>query len=49
MTVNYQGSWFWIDNSDLETKQVFSLMMMLFTMADTGERGNLPQVTIPAR
>jgi lipid-binding SYLF domain-containing protein len=28
---------------------MFSLMMMFFTLADTGERENLPLITIPAR
>lgn len=34
---------------DLKSKRVFALMMMLFTLADTGQRGKLPLVTIPAQ
>lgn len=49
VTVNYRGSYFWIDDGDLASKQMFSLMMFFFTLADTGERENLPLITIPAR
>ncbi len=49
VTVNYRGNYFWIDDSDLASKHMFSLMMLFFTLADTGERENLPLITIPAR
>lgn len=48
VAVYYRGSWFWIDDGDLETKQVFSLMMMLFTMAESNPSEHLPVITIPA-
>ena len=38
-----------IDDSDLKSKHMFSLMMMFVTLADTAERENLPLITIPAR
>jgi hypothetical protein len=47
-SIEYRGHWFWIDDRDLKSKRVFAFMMMLFTLADTGERENLPLVTIPA-
>ena len=49
VTVSYRGNYFWIDDSDLRSKHMFSLMMMFFTLADPGERENLPLITIPAR
>ena len=49
VNVSYRNTYFWIDDSDLLSKQMFSLMMMFFTLADTGERENLPLVTIPSR
>ncbi len=47
--INYRNLWFWIDDRDLKSKRTFSFMMMLFTLADTGERDNLPLITIPAQ
>ena len=49
VAVNYRNTWFWIDDSDLHSKQVFLQLMTLFTMDDTGERGRQPVVTIPSR
>lgn len=48
VSVKYRNNWFWIDDNDLESKQMFSLIMMLFTMVDTGPIQNQPVLTIPA-
>jgi hypothetical protein len=47
--IDYRGHWFWIDDKDLKSKRVFAFMMMLFTLAETGEKENLPLITIPAQ
>jgi hypothetical protein len=49
VSVKYRNSRFWSDDGDLESKHVFSLIMMLFTMVDTGPRENQPVPTIPTR
>ncbi len=47
--VSYQDHWFWIDNKDLKSKQVFSFLMFVFTLSETGSKAGAPIVTIPAR
>ncbi len=49
VAIEYRGHWFWIDDRDIKSKRAFSFMSMLFTLADTGERENLPLITIPAQ
>lgn len=50
VTINYRDTWFWIDDGDLQSKQMFSLMMFFITMAQAAPQENpLPVVTIPAR
>jgi hypothetical protein len=47
VAVRYRDHWFWIDDRDLTTKRAFTLIMILFTMADSGPEGSLPVLTIP--
>lgn len=47
--VSYRNHWFWIDDRDLKSKRAFAFMMMLFTLAETGEKESLPLITIPAQ
>jgi hypothetical protein len=47
--VFYRNHWFWIDDTDLKSKRSFAFMMMLFTLADSGEKQNEPVITIPAQ
>ena len=49
VSILYHGHWFWIDDRDLKTKRAFAFMMMLFTLAETGEKEPLPLITIPAQ
>jgi len=47
--VQYRGHWFWISDRDLKSKRTFAFMMMLFTLAETGDKEPPPLITIPAR
>jgi len=45
--VPYRSSYFWIDDRDLTSKKLFSFLMFVFTLAETGDKGTAPIVTVP--
>ncbi|MGC3961644.1 MAG: hypothetical protein QM813_28095 [Verrucomicrobiota bacterium] len=49
VAVSYRNQWFWIDDRDLRSKRAFAFMLMLFTLADSGQKEGLPLITIPAQ
>lgn len=46
--VEYAGHWFWIDDKDFASKRVFTFIMLILMLSETGEGGKLPVLTIPA-
>lgn len=47
--VRYRDHWYWIDNGNLLAKRALTAVMYFFTLADTGDTGRLPLITIPAQ
>ena len=47
VAVPYRDSWFWIDDRDYPSKRLFSILMFLFTLAESGGPVRGPVVTIP--
>ena len=47
--VKYRDHWYWIDNGNLLAKRALTAVMYFFTLADTGDSGRLPLITIPAQ
>jgi hypothetical protein len=48
VAVPYRGHWFWIDDRDIASKSLFTFLMYIFTLTETGGKDNTPVVTIPA-
>ena len=46
--VQYGQDWYWIDDKDFNSKRLFSFIMFLFTLTETGDKQGAPIVTIPA-
>ena len=47
--VQYKGSWYWIDDTDIASKRTFTFLMILFSLAETGQGVAAPVVTVPSR
>jgi hypothetical protein len=47
VSIPYRNSYFWIDDRDLRSKKIFSFLMFVFTLVETGDKGTAPIVTIP--
>lgn len=48
VAVPFRNHWFWIDDRDVLSKNVFSFLMFIFTLTETGGKEGVPIVTIPA-
>jgi len=47
ISIQYRDTYFWIDDRDLMSKKIFSFLMFVFTLVETGEKGTAPIVTVP--
>jgi hypothetical protein len=48
VAIPYGDHWFWIENRDYRSKQIFSFLMIIFSLTDAGPAKGTPIVTIPA-
>jgi len=48
VSVRYKDHWFWIEDGDFYSKRVFTFLMILFSLTESGSKGGLPLVTIPS-
>lgn len=46
--IKYRDHWFWINDQDFSSKRVFSFLMMVFTLSESGQRVQPPVLTIRA-
>lgn len=49
VAVPYKGYWYWIDETDVESKRIFTFLLILFSLAETGQSSAAPVVTVPSR
>ena len=48
ISVHYRDLWFWVDDRDLESKRMFSTLLLLVNLAEAGQPNAAPLITIPA-
>ncbi|MCF7958462.1 MAG: hypothetical protein K9M57_08450 [Phycisphaerae bacterium] len=48
VAILYRDHWFWIDDRDLRSKRMFTFLMFLLNLAETGSPGQAPLITVPA-
>ncbi len=46
--VRYRDTWYWVDDTDLGSKNIFAFLMMFFSLAETGVTPQAPVLTLPA-
>jgi hypothetical protein len=47
--IRYRGHWFSIDDRDMRSKRLFSFLMFIFTLVETGGKEGAPILTIPTQ
>lgn len=47
IAVSYRNHWFWIDDRDLQSKTLFSFLMFIFSLTETGAKEGAPIITVP--
>ena len=48
IAIPYRDFWFWIDDRDQESKSLFTFLMFLILLTETGDRGGAPVISISA-
>ncbi len=47
VSILYRGKWFWIDDTDFRSKQIFSSLMILLSLMESDKGANQPLITVP--
>jgi hypothetical protein len=47
--VQFKDHWYWIDDTDIASKRTFTFLMLIFSLAETGQPAAAPVVTVPSR
>ena len=46
--VTYRGNWYWVEDRDFHSKFLFSFLMVVMQLVDTGEAPSSPSLVLPA-
>jgi hypothetical protein len=49
VAAEYNRRWYWIADTDIQSKTTFGVVMLLFSISETGIKGAAPVITIPAQ
>ena len=47
--LRYRDHWFWIDDRDMQSKTLFNVLLLIFSLTETGGPQASPIVTVPVR
>jgi hypothetical protein len=47
IAVPYRHYWFWIDDRDMRSKSLFTFLMFIFSLTETGGKEGAPIITVP--
>jgi len=47
VSISYRGKWFWIEDTDFKSKQIFSSLLILLSMMESDRGANQPVITVP--
>jgi hypothetical protein len=47
IAVPYRHYWFWIDDNDFQSKALFSFLLFIFSLTETGGKEGVPIITVP--
>ncbi len=48
VSMRYSDHWYWVDDKDIRSKALLTFMMILFSLAETGESADKPVITVGA-
>jgi len=49
VSIEYRGRWYWVPDTDIQSKFTFGFVMLLFSISGTGAKSGAPVVTVPAQ
>jgi hypothetical protein len=48
VVTRYRNLWFWVDDKDMQSKRMFTTLLLMVNLAESGQPAAAPLVTIPA-